>query len=296
MHYVVAIPLDKKLAEFIGKGGAEGSINFYNRKMGEDVIVGLAPSSIDDKFYAVAETFLISHQILLSTANIDKIFGELLVACSLLDKKVILTNENDIENLLSGIKLKDFEILPREELVAKILSNPPKEGSEPVRVDIDHAFPVKGIGCVALGIVTRGTLKAHDELNHSSGKMVSVKSIQSQDVDVQSAGVGTRVGLALKGIEHEDISKGDILSKEKIPRIGQLKAKISISPIGKEEIVAQSRYSLVSNFSFSNLLVESVSGNEISIKLEKPIPIAKGDIFLMLREKAPRIFAKGEVL
>ncbi|MDE1869653.1 MAG: hypothetical protein KGH71_01550 [Candidatus Micrarchaeota archaeon] len=296
MHYVVAIPLDKKLAEFIGKGGAEGSINFYNRKMGDDIIVGLAPSSIDDKFYAVAETFLISQQILLSTANIDKIFGELLVACSLIDKHVIFTDENAIDNLLAGIKVKEYEISPREELVNKILAIKPQESTGPVRVDIDHAFPVKGIGCVALGIVTKGTLKVHDELNHSSGKVVSVKSIQSQDIDVQTAGPGTRVGLALKGIEHEDLSKGDLLSKEKIPRVGQIKAKITISPISKEEIKAQSRYSLVSNFSFSNILIEEAAGDTVTIKFEKQIPISKGDKFLLLREKAPRIFAHGEVL
>ncbi|MDE1828304.1 MAG: hypothetical protein KGH65_04040 [Candidatus Micrarchaeota archaeon] len=295
MHYVVAIPLDKKLAEFIGKGGAEGSINFYNRKMGEDVIVGLAPSSLEDKFYAVAETFLISQQILVSTANIDKLLGEILVACSLLDKHVIFTNENDITNFLAGIKIPDYEIIPREQLVERILAikKNPTDG-EP-RVDIDHAFPVKGIGSVVLGIVTRGTIKVHEELYHSSGKTINVKSMQSQDVDIQTAGPGTRVGIAVKGIEHDEISKGDLFTKAKTPRVGQIKATIRVSEIAKEEVKAGNRYTLVTNFTDVNVLVEQISGSDVTIKFEKPIPIMPGDQFLLLREKAPRIFAVGRV-
>ncbi|MDE1850445.1 MAG: hypothetical protein KGH54_01465 [Candidatus Micrarchaeota archaeon] len=295
MHYVVAIPLDKKLAEFIGKGGAEGSINFYNRKMGEDVIVGLAPSSLEDKFYAVAETFLISQQILVSTANIDKLLGEILVACSLLDKHVIFTNENDISSFLAGIKISDYEIIPREQLVERILAikKNPTDG-EP-RVDIDHAFPVKGIGSVVLGVVTRGTVRVHDELYHSSGKTINVKSMQSQDVDIQIAGPGTRVGIAVKGIEHDEISKGDLFTKSKTPRVGQIKATIKVSEIAKEEVKAGSRYTLVTNFTDVNVLVEQISGSEATIKFEKPIPIMPGDQFLLLREKAPRIFAVGKV-
>ncbi|MGI0141036.1 MAG: EF-Tu/IF-2/RF-3 family GTPase [Candidatus Micrarchaeales archaeon] len=295
MHYVVAIPIDKKLAEFIGKGGAEGSINFYNRKIDEDVIVGLAPSSIEDKFYAVAETFLIAQQILISTANIDKLFGELVVACSLLGKHVIFTDENDIANILSGIKVGDYEISSREELIQKILSKKTVGGEGGIRVDIDHAFPVKGIGSVVLGIVTRGTLKVHDELHHSSGKVISIKSIQSQDIDIQNAGVGTRVGLAVKGIEHDEISKGDLFTKNKMQRVSQTKAAVTVSSIAKEEIAAGSRYTMVANFSDVNVLVEQIAGNEITFKLERPLPLEKGDQFLLIREKAPRIFAVGTI-
>src|SRR5438445_11956295 len=105
MHNTLAIPLDKSLADFIGKGTAEGSISFCNRKVNENVIVGLFPNSLADKFYTVGEVMLIADQILLSTANIDQTFGEILIACSLLDKHVIFTKDNDISKLLSSIKL-----------------------------------------------------------------------------------------------------------------------------------------------------------------------------------------------
>ena len=296
MNYVVAIPLDRTLADFIGKGNDEGSIAFHNRKMDSDIIVGLQPSSIEEKFYAVAEVMLISQQILISTANIDKLFGEMLVACSLLKKHVIFTDENDVAAFVAGVKLADFEISPREELLQKILSIKNQESSAPVRVDLDHAFPVKGIGSVALGIVTKGTLKVHDELHYSSGKMASVKSIQSQDVDVPSAGFGTRVGVALKGIEHSEIEKGDLLTKEKVAKTDSISATIEVSPMAKEEIAAGIRHLFVSNFSRATALIEKAEGSSITMKLERPIAVEKGDKFLLIREKSPRIFAIGTIL
>jgi len=87
MQHVISVPLDPRLAEFIGKKGSDDSIAFYNRKVDDSTIVALAPSS-EDKFYAAAESMLISSQIVISTAVLDKLFGEVLVAASLLDRHV----------------------------------------------------------------------------------------------------------------------------------------------------------------------------------------------------------------
>ena len=295
MNFVIAIPLDKELADFVGKGNDEGSIIFHNRKMESNVIVGLAPSSITDKFYAVAEIMLIADQIVVSTATIDKLFGEMLVACALTKKHVIFTGENDVSAFISAAGLSNYEISPREELLERVLKAKPNDQGS-VRVDIDNAFPVKGIGSVALGVVTRGTLKVHDALYHSSGKLIDVKSIQSQDVDVQSAGQGTRVGVALKGVEHSDVEKGDILTKEKITKTNAISATLSVSKLSKEEVAAGKRYMLAANFSRSIATIESFDGQTATMKIEKPIPILKGDSFLLMREEAPRIFALGVVL
>ncbi|MDE1847181.1 MAG: hypothetical protein KGH52_03940 [Candidatus Micrarchaeota archaeon] len=295
MNQIVAIPIDKQLADFIGKGSSEGSISFHNRKVDGKVVVGLSPSSLDDKFYAVAEILLVCDQVLISTANIDKLFGEVLVASSLLRKHVIFTDENDVASFVSGVGLKDYEVSPKEELLARITARPQANSGEPVRVDIDRAFPVKGIGCVALGIVTRGTLKVHDELQHSSGKVAGVKSIQSQDVDIQSADPGTRVGLALKGIEYTDMEKGDILTKERVQKVGSIKCILDVSKVSGEQIKEGGQYVLVSNFSRSNATIEAFDGGIASIKLDKQMAAMKGDRILLLREQSPRIFASGSV-
>ena len=211
MHYVVSVPFDPKLAEFIGKKGSENSITFYNRKIEDNVIVALAPTSILEKFYAVAESMLLSSEIIVSTADIDKLFGEIVVACSLLNKHVVFTKESNIDKFLNSIKINSVEFVEREDILHRILSHKPDYASDSVRIDIDKAFPVKGLGTILLGIVTKGTVKVHDELFHSSGKKVSIRSMQSQDMDMTEAKTGTRVGLAIKGMEHEEFEKGDVL-------------------------------------------------------------------------------------
>jgi selenocysteine-specific translation elongation factor len=283
------------LAEFLGKKGSENSITFYNRKSGDDVMVFLAPTSVEEKFYAAAEVLTVADQVVLSTASVDRLFGELLVACALLGKHVIFTDDNGIDSVLAGVKLSDFEFSGRGTLLAKIAAKKPSDPSQPVRIDIDKAFDVKGIGMVALGVVTKGTVRVHDEL-YLGAKRVTVRSIQSQDEDIQAAGTGTRVGLALKGVESDEVDKGDILTKDPNQKASRISASIILSGIGKEAVAAGRGYTLVSNFSMSRVTVESVSGGACVLKLEKPLALQNGDDFLLIREQAPRIFAKGKVL
>jgi selenocysteine-specific translation elongation factor len=85
----------------------------------------------------------------------------------------------------------------------------------PVRVPLDHAFPVKGVGAVALGVVRQGTLRAHDRLRMwPTSKIVEVRSLQVHDIDRKEAGCGERVGVALKGVEADEISRGHVLAPE----------------------------------------------------------------------------------
>ena len=226
MNTIVAIPFDDGLADYIGKKGSENSITFYNRKINEDVIVGLMPSSLEEKFYALPQSFLIADQIVVSTKSIDRLFGEVLIGCALLNKKVIFTKDNDIAKLISGITLDKLSFADREELLNMILSSKPEGKNEDTRVDMDKAFNVKGVGVVALGIVTKGTVKVHDVLYHNSGKTATVRSIQSQDQDVKEAAKGTRVGLALKGIDENEMQKGDVLSKKAIKSARRLELSV----------------------------------------------------------------------
>ncbi len=295
MNYIISVPIDQSLAEFIGKKSSENGITFYNRKAPDgSAITVLVPTNPSEKFYSVAESILVSDQILLSTKNIDKEFGEVLIASSLSEKHVIITRENDISTLLTGNILKDFEIANREEVLEKIISHTQGKNISKKRVDIDKAFPVKGIGTVVLGVVTEGTILQHDKLFHSSGKEIEIKSIQSQDIDLREAGEGARVGLGLKGIEHDEIEKGSILSSKKPVQIQKFLAKLNKSSFAKEDISSQKSYLVVMNFSHSNARVHEKDGL-YEISLEKTLPVFEGDKFFLIRNSPPRIFASGAV-
>ncbi len=295
MHYVVSVPVNENLASFIGKKGSDEGLAFYNRKTGDDVIVAIMPAGREGVVYhSLAESMLIAGQIVISTESVDKLLGEVIVAAGLLGKHAIITNDNDVAGMVGGL-LKDYEVCGKDELLSKITSHKEQHEGE-VRIDIDKAFPVKGIGTVLLGVVTRGTLRVHDSLYHSSGRQVMIKSIQSQDVDVQEAGYGCRVGLGVKGLEHDEVDKGDLLMQSQFQRVKSVSAAISVSPFSKEKVSQDSRYTLVSNFSRSVCKVEAVDGNNVKLSLERPLAVIKGDTFLLLCESSPKIFAAGVVI
>ncbi len=297
-NYIVAVPLDPSLADYIGKRGSESSMSFYNRKVGQDTIVGLAPTSIGDKFYAAAEAILLSDMVVLSTAALDRLFGEMLLACAVAGRRVIFDDLNDAARMIDGAGISGHKVVRREDVLGQIVAMGPRANPDGgrVRIDLDRCFPVKGVGTIALGIVTRGTVKVHDELLHGSGKKVTIRSIQSQDVDVQSAVQGTRVGLSIKGMEHDEVEKGDALSNVAVPRKAEVRVRVVQGRFGAEQLLAGNYYDIVSNFSVSNAQVLSVDGDVATLKLAKQLALSAGDEFLLLRERQPRIFAGGKVV
>ncbi|MEM3827212.1 MAG: EF-Tu/IF-2/RF-3 family GTPase [Candidatus Micrarchaeaceae archaeon] len=298
MHYIVAIPYDVGLAESIGRKGSENGITFFNRKEEGNTIVCLVPTNPDDKFYTVAESIMLAEQVVLSTKEIDSVFGEVLVAAAMLNKRIIFTDENDVSALAKGL---NFEVSERDMVIESIIrykGRGPAESEGKTVVLIDRVFPVKGVGTVALGFVTNGTVHVHDTLYHNSGKKVFIRSIQLQDEDVVEAGVGSRVGLALKNIEYDEADKGDVLSSEEVSSVEELSAKLETTKIEEEEIRQGNRYELVSNF--ISVSAEVLKWDEttkiVSLGLAKKVPIGKGGTFVLIRSRMPRIFAKGESL
>lgn len=296
MDIIVAVPFDSDLAGRIGKRGSENSMTFYNRRQGGDTVVVLMPTSVEEKFYALPESLLLADIVVVSTAAVDKLLGEVLIACSLLHKRVLLTDDNDMSGLLKGISLEAATVSRDSVLDALLSSATASANTGKARVDIDRAFNVKGVGTVALGIVMSGTVKVHDTLYHSSGKAVTIRSIQSQDEDRPEAGRGTRVGLSLKGIDESEIEKGDVLSAAPIPKTKRLKLVVEKSRVAAEAIEVGKMYSVASGFSYSNATVEDIDGNTITLRLEKGISVVENDPVLMVRAAAPRVFAAGLVV
>jgi len=75
---------------------------------------------------------------------------------------------------------------------------------------VDRSFSVKGVGTVALGFVLAGGVAVHDQLRGipgPEGLKFDVKGIQVNDVDVNSAGRGIRVGISLRGVEAKELEK-----------------------------------------------------------------------------------------
>ena len=290
-HFLLAIPNDMSLASKLGKKGSVNGVTFYNRKSGDSTFVILAPSDLSEKFNALAEIITLSQNIIISTSNIDKIFGEALIAGALLGRTIILTDNNDVSGLLKGIEV-DYKILKEHELLDFFADGTNSDGE--LKIEVDKSFSVKGIGTVLLGIVQSGTVKSHDSLISSNGKQLTVRSIQVQDDDVPEAGVWSRVGLAVKGVESDDIEKGEVLSRRQIKQISAITAEIKISPMAKDADLTANEIWLVSGFKTSICKVSDNNG-KYKLDLRAHLALDIGDKFLLVRKEAPRIFAAGTV-
>ncbi|MGC8676316.1 MAG: EF-Tu/IF-2/RF-3 family GTPase [Candidatus Micrarchaeia archaeon] len=295
---IVALPNDENLAKELGKKGTANGINFFNRKAGDTTITVLTPSDIKEKYYAVAQSIMLANVVVLSSKSIDALFGEVVIASALLNKRILVTKEGDARKVL-GEANADYEVVPREELLASISNIAAQQKPDSAasngfkRIEIDKAFPVNGVGDVALGVVVSGSVAKHDVLLHNSGVQVTVRSVQMQDEDVEVAEEGARVGLALKGLSYEEIEKGDVLSSKQIKPQRKLLADISLSKFIKDDKI-EGRWQLIRDFSAVNATITAESG-KFAVSLEKAVPFEKGDRFLLVRGSVPRIAASGIV-
>ncbi len=296
-NLIVAMPNGIRLAEMLGKKGSENGLAFYNRHGDTKNIVMLAPHSIEDKYYAVPQSLILSELVVLDTGSLDAVFGDVVVACSMLGKPVVFTDANPVDKIINGLGLKHY-VKNESELLQFMLDFKPEGSGENqgVKVVIDRAFPVKGVGDVALGIVRSGTVKVHDILLHNSGKQVTIRHLQSQDVDIESAAAGTRIGIAMKGIESSEVKKGDTLSEKAIAYVKDFEAEMQFNKFAASAKGAKMRCEAVSDFSNVEATIEPLDGDVYRVSLAKAIPLDASSRLVFVREEKPRMFAISAAL
>ena len=293
-NLIVAMPNGVRIAEMLGKKGSENGLAFYNGHGDAKNIVMLAPHSLEEKYYAVPQSLILSDLVVLDTSNLDAVFGDVVVACSMLGKPVVFTDANPVDKIIGSLELVHY-VKNESELLQFLLDYDPRKDNvaeQEIKVVIDRAFPVKGVGDVALGIVRSGTIHVHDVLVHNSGKQVTIRHLQSQDVDIESAGAGTRIGLAIKGIESSEIKKGDTLSVKAIAYIKDFKAELIFNKFaGADAKGVKMHCSAVSDFSDAEATIEPLDGNTYRVSLAKAMPLDGASKLIFVRDEKPRMFA-----
>jgi selenocysteine-specific translation elongation factor len=229
-------------AKDLGKKGTTSDLSFYNLKKGEDTVTLIEPTRYPERlaplFYAVS----LAKKAILIVDQITPTFGECVImldCAGLKDGLVILRNylsRDQIAPLIKGTVVEGYEFVEddknfiRERLLEEAAKMVAPCDSETGTMPVDHFFNVRGIGTVVLGSVAEGAIKKHDELMVLPGnKTVLVRSIQKHDEDFDCAGVGDRTGIALKGVEVDDLDRGTILTNDKsIKSTSSLLAKAEI--------------------------------------------------------------------
>ena len=109
------------------------------------------------------------------------------------------------------------KIMELMDAVDEAIPEPEHENDKPFLMPVEDVFTITGRGTVATGRVERGTLKLNDEveligIKEDSRKTV-VTGIEMFRKLLDYAEAGDNVGLLLRGVNREDIVRGQVLAK-----------------------------------------------------------------------------------
>ncbi len=117
--------------------------------------------------------------------------------------------EGDAENIQ---KLKDLL-----ETLDTYVPEPKRETDKPFLMSVEDVFSIKGRGTVATGRIDAGKININDEIEivgiRPETKKTVCTGVEMFHKLLDSGMAGDNVGLLLRGIEREDIERGQVLAK-----------------------------------------------------------------------------------
>jgi elongation factor Tu len=107
-------------------------------------------------------------------------------------------------------------ILKLMEAVDEYIPLPVRPKDQPFLMPVEDVFSIKGRGTVPTGRVERGTIKSGDEVEivglHHEARKVVVTGLEMFHKTLDYAEAGDAVGALLRGVEREDIERGQVLA------------------------------------------------------------------------------------
>jgi elongation factor 1-alpha len=98
------------------------------------------------------------------------------------------------------------------------LQEPEKPDNLPLRIPIQDAYTISGIGTVPVGRVETGVMKKGDKIIFNpSGTAGEVKSIEMHHEEVPEARPGDNIGWNVRGVGKGDVRRGDVCGPESNP-------------------------------------------------------------------------------
>lgn len=127
---------------------------------------------------------------------------------------------NEILELISPLKIFHTSIHDKksiESLKNYLFSLPNKihRNLDVFRYYIDRVFTLKGIGCVVSGTLLDGRLALEDKIWCCNlNRALNIKNIQNHGEYLKVANIGERVAINLSGVSHNELKRGDLLTKK----------------------------------------------------------------------------------
>uniref|UniRef100_UPI002492DF54 elongation factor Tu n=1 Tax=Haemophilus parahaemolyticus TaxID=735 RepID=UPI002492DF54 len=128
--------------------------------------------------------------------------------------------------VIAGSALKALQGDPKyEDIVLKLMEavdsyidEPKRETDKPFLMAVEDVFTITGRGTVATGRVERGVLQLNDEVEIvglKPTKKTVVTGIEMFRKNLKQAQAGDNAGLLLRGVERDEVERGQVLAKPK---------------------------------------------------------------------------------
>jgi selenocysteine-specific translation elongation factor len=294
---------EQSIANDFGKKGTATDLTLYDRKESNIIRTWIAPNGFPEKIQPLFQAIYIAEYVILYITSLDKFTGEQIIALDVLGKKEgILSHSYDVDEtrldtMIKGTVLENYKKVDFANIKEEILKLPVISKDGATQIVIDHCFDVKGVGTVALGKVMSGMVTQYDKLLHLPSKTeVLVKSIQMHDDDVKDCVAPARVGLSLKNIKPEDVSRGDILSSDQSVKIvNEISLDFKQSQFYKNNISENEMCLVCVGMQIKAGKFQSVS--PVKLTLDKPIVILPHDVCVLLKPESQsiRIIGSGKI-
>lgn len=291
-----------EVLSLLGKKGTESDIIFSNRKEGDTLYAFLEPRN--DKLSAKSQIMQTADIPVIVIDEITPSLGETILMLDALKKKngiIIVSDYVDRgmferiskDTVVSAYKetKKDFS-----EIMGAINGFDIKRNNDDKTViEVDHFFNVKGLGTVILGFVKQGTAKKYSKLKMlPQDKEVTVRSIQMHDKDFDEAGAGCRVGLAIKGADADEFTRGTLLCEEGSAEVKtEFDIEFSKNKFYSDEITTGKKFHISLGMQFFLVTVKELNENNITLEAEKKSAISHKKRALLIDLNVPKLHLAG---
>jgi selenocysteine-specific elongation factor len=174
------------------------------------------------------------------------------------------------------------------------------------RLAIDRVFTLGGIGTVVTGTVHAGRVRTGDEvLLLPGGRRARVRSLHAQDRAAEAGQAGERCALALAGVDKQEVGRGQWVQAPALAQLSErFDAALQLSAREAKALGAATDVHLHHGTRDLLARVAVLDGTQIapgaaalvSIQPAEPLPVCRGDRFVLRDASARRTLAGGVVL
>ena len=292
---------DEDILKSLAKKGSEADIRFYNTKISGNEITFLYPFKFPERIQTLLNAASVSNKAILAVNELDKSVGEFLLTLDYHGIKnlgVIAVPQvlEHIQKIAGAMGISVDVMSQKYEDVERFSLLPVTPAKQENLVVLDQSFQVKGVGTVSLGFLLGGQIKKHMVMKaYPSGKTVDIKSIQIMDVDMETAEPFSRVGLAYRNVEVDDVPRGTILySKEGVEFTESIQLEVRTNPTVRVFPSVGEKIQL--NFLFNNINAEisDISEGKYLIDVDKKVPVIDEIFSITSLNSSPRVIGAGK--